>query len=429
MSPECLKMCLRTRITRQRIFGRDLLDSIISQIAHLLLDDAGVEKSKELRLQYLYALCDAVAYNLSPWEMLDLQRSSHATAGISDLSEHMLAAMAAIGSKQQLQTLLSNDVDPNVKSKIFGFAAQNAARIGQEDMVLLLLEYDTKVPDRKNAAEATAAALKAACEIGQERVVQSMLVSQDKIDVLPAHFEAAVVAAAQNGHVDLVRLLLESGTFTNKENVIVQSFLQASRRGFTDVVQILIESGVDVNIVDHTGFNALNKAAMGGHTLVVRQLLQHGAKYDAVIYKDPLFLAGINGHEDVVQMLLDCGAPLNGKGNIHCPLLIQAARKGESRMVRFCLEKGVDLNVCHHGDLALKFAAEHGHEDTVRLLAGFGADVNGREDQDSPMLTALVYGRDRMVKTLLGLGAKEVNPLETCYAAYFEAGQFPVRRP
>ena len=421
-------MRLQIRITRSSVFGGDSLNWVISQVTQSLLDDGEVEAGQERRLEYLHALCSAAAYNMSSRKISELLKSDHAAeTNFFDSSKHVLAASAAVGSMHMLKTLLSKGADPNFKSEYFGFALQNAARIGREDMVSLLLEYDTKVHSSASPVEAAAAALEAACQAGQERVIQRTLISRHKIGFLPAHYEAAVVAAARNGHVNLLRLLLDRGTFPKKEDIMMQSLLKASARGYLPVVRMLLESGINVNAINHMGQNALQQAALGGHARVVRLLLDYHAKYYAGLWGDPLYLAGKNGHEDVVQMLLEYGAPINGEGSDYCSVLTHAARNGESRMIRFLLEKGVDLQAFHLGDTALELAAEQGHEDTVRLLVGLGVNINGREDRDGPMLRAMMYGHDHIVKTLLELGAEEVDPLKSCQAVYFEAGECPIR--
>ena len=405
----------------------DPLNSAISQVVQLLLDDADVEKADEQRLGYLRAMCDAAAYNMTPCKISELLKSNRETEGsFFDPSKDMLTATAAVGNMHKLQILLSQGADPNIRSEYFGFALQNAAGIGREDMVLLLLQYNAKARGSASQGEAAAKALEAACEGGHERVVQCVLTSQHKVHSLETHYEAAVVAAAGNGHVDLVRLLLEAGTFPNKENMMTQSLFTGSAPGYPHVVQMLLESGLDVHSYNHEGKNSLHQAALCGHARVVRLLLDHGVNYYPGPWGDPLYLAAKNGHEDVVQMLLEYGANIDAEGPDYC-VLARAARNGESRMIRFFLENGVDLKASHCGDMALELTADRGHEEIVRLLVGLGVDVNGREDRDSPMLRAMIYGHDHIVKTLLELGAKEVDPLKSEHAVFFLEGEYPVR--
>ena len=427
MRPVCMKMRLEGRIKRPGVFERDPLISAIRQVAKSLLDDVDVQKAEERRLEYSRALCAAAASNMSAREICELLKSNHKTEdSFLDRSKDMLAVAAAVGNIHKLEILLSQGADPNVKSEYFGFALQNAARLGLRDMVSLLLEYKTRTHGCASPGEVAAAALEAACQAGQEQIVQCMLTSKYEICFLQTHYEAAVVAAADNGHVDLVRLILERGDFHNKENVMTQAMFVASAHGYLDVVQILLETGLDVNTHNHEGQNSLHQAALGGHARVVRLLLKHGVRYYPGVWGDPLYLAAKNGHEDVVQILLDYGADIDAEGPDYC-VLSRAARNGESRMIRFLLEKGFDLNASHRGDTALALAAGQGQEETVRLLVGLGVDVNGREDRDSPMLWAMIYGYDHIVKTLLELGAKEVNPLKSDHAVYFLEGDYPMR--
>ncbi|KAL9629837.1 MAG: hypothetical protein Q9164_006702, partial [Protoblastenia rupestris] len=241
------------------------------------------------------------------------------------------------------------------------------------------------------------------------------------------HYEAAIVAAASNGHVDVVRLLSERGRFLDKEKALGQSLFRASARGYSLVVQMLLDSGVDVNSSNFDGQNALHYAALCGHVRVAWLLLERGVDYYLGPWGDPLYLAAKNGYEHFVQMLLDCGADMNAEGPDYC-VVGRAAKNGQSRMIRFFMEKGYDLKASNRGGMAIELAAGWGHEETVRLLLGLGVDPNGVEGRDSPMLRAMMFGHDDVVKTLLELGAKDVDPLKSDQAHFFLEGEVPLRR-
>jgi ankyrin repeat protein len=427
MGPEWVKRRLEGRIAKPRVFGREPLTSTIRQVVESLLDDADVQKVEDQRFEYSRALCAAVAYDLryDGYRLSELLESNDKTEGsFSDQCGNILAGAAAVGNIPKLQTLLSQGADPNVKSQYFGFALQNAARLGLRDIVSLLMEYNTKTHSYASSGEAAAAALRDACEAGQEQIVRCLLYSEYEMYLLHAGYEDAVVAAAGKGHVDIMWLLLSPRHCPNKEKMMAQALFRASAEGYLHVVQTLLDSGLDVNTRDLEGKNSLHEAARGGHARVVRLLLDRGAWYYESHCGDPLYLAARNGHEDVVQMLLDGGANIGAEGRDGC-VITQAAKNGETRMIRFLLDKGLDLNAfcCRGrsrcGDVALEFAAGRGHEDTVRLLVGLGVDVDGGEYRDSPMIRAMVSCYDDVVKTLLELGAKEVDPLKTELAPYF----------
>ena len=106
----------------------------------------------------------------------------------------------------------------------------------------------------------------------------------------------------------------------------------------------------------------------------------------------PLFFAAQEGHEDVVQLLLDNNASTHidamlvykdGDKEIYGPLLAAAAR-GHSEIVRILLENGADPNPFAHtlapdgkrvAYPALYTAASENHLEVVQLLLEYHADM------------------------------------------------------
>lgn len=424
-----MTMRLNTMIARPHIFGENMLTKTVKLAVRLLSD--GIEKAEHLRLQYVHALCSTVAHNMTCREIAPYlsSMSAHGTL-IKDFdpARDILAAAAAVGDISGLRSLLLKGATPDMKSDYFGYALQNAARAGRDDMVSLLLAHTTKAEDAAYRTDVVQVSLDAAWEKGQSTVVQSLLMSRHKHWFSPMKLRSALLAAARNGHVELVRMLSGGIAESGIVNMMNAALWEASACGYPDMVRFLLDSGADVNYFDHAGLNSLHKAAQGGHARVIRLLLNQGVRYDEGRWGDPVYLAAKNGHEEAVQTLLAFGADIHAAGPDYC-VLERAAKNGESRIVRLCLEKGFDLNASHSGDTALWLAAEYGHEDIVRLLVGLGVNVDGREDRDSPMIRALMYGQDRVVRMLLDLGAKEVDMTQSEYGAAFEHGDYPIRRP
>jgi ankyrin repeat protein len=102
--------------------------------------------------------------------------------------------------------------------------------------------------------------------------------------------------------------------------LVLSDIFTASYHGRFDTVKdFIMEKGIDVNLNSaKTGGTALMDASINGHKDVVELLLKHGAKVDTAT-KDgftALMDASLMGHVTVVQMLLKAGANVNAQSNL-----------------------------------------------------------------------------------------------------------------
>ncbi len=94
-----------------------------------------------------------------------------------------------------------------------------------------------------------------------------------------------------------------------------------------------------------------------------------------------LMNAAIEGHSDIVQVLLNRDADVNMKDDGGWTALMRAAQGGpttikedHNAIVRLLLAKGADVNVrSTNGMTALHLAEYHGHTEIVQLLKKAGA--------------------------------------------------------
>jgi ankyrin repeat protein len=157
------------------------------------------------------------------------------------------------------------------------------------------------------------------------------------------------------------------------------------------------------------GTTPLHYAAIEGHVDVVKLLLKKGANIKAqegTSGATPLYLAVRFGQTDVARVLLEKWNE-QGFGRYGGTLLRLAARDGNIGMVRTLVEKGAHLNAQNmDGYTPVHLAAEDGHIDVIRLLLEKGANVDARNGKGlTPLLQSAFQGNIDVVRFLLEEGA------------------------
>ena len=86
--------------------------------------------------------------------------------------------------------------------------------------------------------------------------------------------ETALMKASQNGHKEIVEILLENGADVNVKNRDNWTALMwASWNGYKEIVEILLENGADVNVKNRDNWTALMWASWNGYKEIVEILL------------------------------------------------------------------------------------------------------------------------------------------------------------
>jgi hypothetical protein len=171
----------------------------------------------------------------------------------------------------------------------------------------------------------------------------------------------------------------------------------ASYLGLEQAVKLLIRRK-DINIASQDniyGRTALSWASWEGHDSVVNLLISRVLRWHKFLItrrlstssnimdiKDsngctPLLNAALNGHAIVFRILVDRGADINTTDNSGMTPLARAAWEGHEVITRILVDRGADINTTDDlGMTPLASAVWGGHEVITRILVDRGANIN-----------------------------------------------------
>ncbi|KAJ7266774.1 ankyrin repeat domain-containing protein [Mycena rebaudengoi] len=176
------------------------------------------------------------------------------------------------------------------------------------------------------------------------------------------------------------------------------------------------------SLIGGTHRNALQATSFNGHEAVVQLLIDQGANMNALggFPGNALQAASVEGHEVVVQLFLDRGTDVNAQGGFYGNALQVASRNGHEAVVQLLLNRGADVNAQggFYGN-ALQAASRNVYEAVVELLLNRGAEVNAQGGYYGTALQAASFygnvlqvasrnGHEAVVQLLLDRGA-DVN--------------------
>jgi ankyrin repeat protein len=185
------------------------------------------------------------------------------------------------------------------------------------------------------------------------------------------------------------------------------------RASAPDVIDIL-NRGLDPNLVDREGYTLLMLAVRDGDAEIVDILLAAKANPNArnAFGDTPLRLAAYRGSLPMVEKLVKARALVNTPG---WTPTIYAAFNGHEAVVNYLLDNGALIDAqADNGFTALIAAARGGHEAVVTLLLKRGANLNIKSDAgDTAMDYALRSNNTAIYDRLLAAGGRSGQAIDT----------------
>uniref|UniRef100_A0A671Z148 Ankyrin 3 n=1 Tax=Sparus aurata TaxID=8175 RepID=A0A671Z148_SPAAU len=242
-----------------------------------------------------------------------------------------------------------------------------------------------------------------------------------------------LAVALQQGHDQVVSLLLENDT---KGKVRLPALHIAARKDDTKAAALLLQNDHNADVESKSGFTPLHIAAHYGNINVATLLLNRGAAVDFMarvslfcpllvlnsfsflfthllfvfFIQDgltPLHCGARSGHEQVVEILLDRGAPFLSKTKNGLSPLHMATQGDHLNCVQLLLQHDVPVDDVTNDYLtALHVAAHCGHYKVAKLIVDKKANPNAKAlNGFTPLHIACKKNRVKVMELLLKHGA------------------------
>ncbi|XP_060779898.1 cortactin-binding protein 2 isoform X3 [Neoarius graeffei] len=151
-----------------------------------------------------------------------------------------------------------------------------------------------------------------------------------------------LLQAASQGNVTLLSMLLNqdpSMDVSHLQQDLTSALFSAAQNGHTECLKLLLNFGASADAPDENGFTSLHITAANGHHGCVRALLEHGTEVEreCVRGRTALILATEHGNAECVRALLDAGANRSHITADSCTALHAAVSSGHVDALKLLL--------------------------------------------------------------------------------------------
>lgn len=332
----------------------------------------------------------------------------------------LAAKLGLVSVVRALATTHAESIDVNVPDKD-GLRALHFATHDGVEMVGILLDCGA-CPTALNDKEQSA--LYTACSLGYLDVAKRLVDALDDgtiwiVDKCDGNDKTALEAAAENGHSEIVELLLscsDKGSVGARTDKAIDA---AAAHGHLAIVKRLFPT-VNSDAPSPSCQRALYRASASGHVLVVEFLLSQDVRSGGDAEESPIAAAAKNGRLAVVRTLLEHDEDPNVETEDDLTPLHLAVRGGRFKIVDMLLKNGADANALDSERMTpLHFAAEDGRIRIAELLLQNDAFVNARtRNRDSVLHLSVAH--PELVQLLLEANV-DLDPVDNHGATPLQA--------
>lgn len=332
--------------------------------------------------------------------------------------------------------IISGEVSRKESAKLAFIAAR-------EDDLYTIDELYIRQFDFKRVTDTPYGLLEVASLYGHTEMIDKLIEYGAPVDGIDDK-EPPLFLVAQRGDVGNLNKLIQHGADVNKKYGDITPIYIAAQNGYIEVVEELIKSGADIHEKTQQYATPLHIAAQNGHVEIVAKLITHGALIEegAINGHTPLDLAAFKGHIHVVKKLIEHGADslqlimlATKKGNTDVILtlaksemvdfnvtrddgatpLFLAALNGHEQVVEALLNNGADSNKAMEAErLTFLRLSPKDKKQQIRQLTEDKLKSNSRVLSITPLEIAKAMGHQNIVEMILLNQLKIQGPAGVC---------------
>lgn len=243
--------------------------------------------------------------------------------------------------------------------------------------------------------------------------------SKESMEELDNSGISAVHWAARNGHLEMLKIMLEKGVDPNiTEDKPAEAgntpLHEAASWGHADIIKLLEASGADSSIQNVSGelpaHCAVMKKKFGGEleekqrAAMLKELTHlDGARNDGKTPLMLLMLLGINTVQALLPIFLEKGVNINATDNVgNTALIFHTKNQCFKDTVKELVRAGADVNMAdNEGNTALHYVLKYSSPEVARFLIKKGADYNHANNKgETPVQIAVEKGYDTVLELM-----------------------------
>jgi ankyrin repeat protein len=264
--------------------------------------------------------------------------------------------------------------------------------------------------------------LHAACANGHGDIVQ-LLVDFSSQNPTAGTITSAIQAALHNGHEDVAVILLKKSALPMSQDTLDQVFEAAAGMGFTELMEYLQLKSKSLSGNKKLVSRGAGKTFHDSKLVRFRNYFQNKA-----LPNDAVATAAFYGQNEIIKFCLDKGLDIEHEGPFGTPLRV-ASLMGHGTTVRLLLDRDAAVNANGSFGDALQAAAMRGHLSITTILIQSGVAVDNSGGHFGNALQAATYrGHIDVVKALLAAGASigQKGLFSDALSAAVSAGNQPI---